>query len=100
MAVILRSYCDDVTYPQMRFSKEIVAYCPEPVRVPDPVFPTGCDLERECRYYYVGHVDGGAERALTIILQKSSPLQVAAAAVGALGMWVIFRRKIKQQGVG
>ena len=36
--------------------------------------------------------------ALTIILQKSSPLQVAAAAVGALGMWVIFRRKIKQQG--
>ena len=33
--------------------------------------------------------------ALTIILQKSSPLQVAAAAVGALGMWVIFRRKIK-----
>ena len=38
--------------------------------------------------------------ALTIILQKSSPLQVAAAAVGALGMWVIFRRKIKQQGMG
>ena len=33
--------------------------------------------------------------ALTIILQKSSPLQVA-----ALGMWVIFRRKIKQQGMG
>jgi hypothetical protein len=38
--------------------------------------------------------------ALTIILQKSSPLQVAAAAVGAFGMWVIFRRKIKQQGMG
>ena len=38
--------------------------------------------------------------ALTIILQQSSPLQVTAAAVGALGMWVIFRRKIKQQGMG
>ncbi|VEI98642.1 Uncharacterised protein [Corynebacterium matruchotii] len=37
---------------------------------------------------------------LTIILQKSSPFQVAAMAVGALGMWVIFRRKIKQQGMG
>ena len=38
--------------------------------------------------------------AITIILQKSSPLQVAAAAVGAFGMWVIFRRKIKQQNMG
>ena len=43
-----------------------VAYCPEPVRVPDPVFPTGCDLERECRYCYVGHVDGGAERNIPV----------------------------------
>jgi hypothetical protein len=88
-----------------------VAYCPEPVRVPDPIFPTGCDLERECRIitlamWMVGqsaiyqYESGRIMWALTIILQKSSPLQVAAAAVGAFGMWVIFRRKIKQQGMG
>ena len=46
-------------YPESRYS-------PEPVRVPDPIFPTGCDLERECRYYYVGHVDGGAERNIPV----------------------------------
>ena len=34
--------------------------------VPDPIFPTGGDLERECRYCYVGHVDGGAERNIPV----------------------------------
>ena len=63
---MLRSCCDDAIYPQMRFSKERVAYRPEPVRVPDPIFPTGGDLKRECRYYYVGHVDGGAERNIPV----------------------------------
>ena len=34
--------------------------------VVSPVFSAGCDFERECRYYYVGHVDGGAERNIPV----------------------------------